>query len=272
LLAAPSRAVVALDFDGTLAPIVPDPAEARAHPEALPVLARLAPRLDSIVILTGRPALVAAEYAGALGADGRPAADAPAGLVILGLYGLERWDAATGTLRAPTPAPGVAVVRERLPALLDELGVSAAIEDKVSSVAVHTRRSPDPAAAFAALREPLAELAAANDLIVEPGRQVIELRAPGIDKGKALRDYVAERDARMVLFAGDDLGDLPAFDAVAALRDEGVAGLTVYSASAEQQALAERADMVVPGPEGVVTLLRALDAALTGPAGAPAVP
>lgn len=262
LLADPAHAVLALDFDGTLAPIVPEPDQARAHPGALPALARLAPLLDSVVILTGRPALVAAAYAGVLDAAGERAVGAPEGLLVLGHYGMERWDAATGELRAPEAPPGVAVVRGRLPELLGELGVDAAIEDKGGSLAVHTRRAADPAAAFEALRVPLAALAAANGLVLEPGRQVIELRPPGVDKGTALRGLVAERRARTVVFAGDDLGDLPAFDAVESLRREGVAGLTVCSASDEQTALAERADLTVPGPAGVVALLRALGAAL----------
>jgi trehalose 6-phosphate phosphatase len=73
---------------------------------------------------------------------------------------------------------------------------------------------------------------------------------------------VAERDARAVLFAGDDVGDLPAYEAVEALRAEGVAGVAVCAVSAEVPAAAERADMVVSGPAGVVSLLDALVAAI----------
>src|SRR4051794_18367486 len=60
----PAQAVIALDFDGTLAPIVDDPAQARAHPQAASALRRLAPLVRSIVIITGRPALIAVEYGG----------------------------------------------------------------------------------------------------------------------------------------------------------------------------------------------------------------
>jgi trehalose 6-phosphate phosphatase len=62
-----------------------------------------------------------------------------------------------------------------------------------------------------------------------------------------------------VLFAGDDLGDLPAYDAVDALRRGGVPGVLVCSASDEGPvALRERADLVVDGPPGVVALLTTL--------------
>jgi trehalose 6-phosphate phosphatase len=60
------------------------------------------------------------------------------------------------------------------------------------------------------------------------------------------------------VFAGDDLGDVPAFDTVDRLRARGYSGILVYSASAEQTALAERADVVVDGPDGVATWLQAL--------------
>ena len=46
--------------------------------------------------------------------------------------------------------------------------------------------------------------------------------AGGMDKGAALRALAAERDASAVLFAGDDLGDLAAYDAIEALRKEGI--------------------------------------------------
>lgn len=186
-------------------------------------------------------------------------------LVVLGHYGAERWDARTGTVSAPAPHPGVAAVRAELPGVLDRIGAwqGTWIEEKGRAVAVHTRRATDPQAAFESLREPLADLATRHGLIVEPGRMVLELRPPGMDKGVALLEYVREVGAEAVLYAGDDLGDLPAFAAVDKLRSDGVPGLLVCSGSSEVAELAERADLVVDGPAGVVGLLRAL----VGPAG-----
>ncbi len=89
---------------------------------------------------------------------------------------------------------------------------------------MHTRRAADPQAALDALRGPLTALAARTGLVVEPGRLVIELRPPGTDKGTALKDLVTERAAESVMFCGDDLGDLPAFGAVRALRAAGIPG------------------------------------------------
>lgn len=258
LLARPERAVIGLDFDGTLAPIVADPEQARAHPEAVAALAALAPKVAAVAVITGRPAGVAVRNGGFAGVPGLEH------LVVLGHYGAERWDAVTGTVSAPAPHPGVAAVRAELPGFLDEIGAwqGTWIEEKVRAVAVHTRRASDPQAAFEALREPLADLAARHGLIVEPGRLVLELRPPGMDKGVALLDYVHELSAESVLYAGDDLGDLPAFSAVDKLRSDGTPGLLVCSGNDEVTELRDRADVVVDGPAGVVGLLRDLAARL----------
>jgi trehalose 6-phosphate phosphatase len=261
ILARPGRAVVALDFDGTLAPIVADPEQARAHPDAVPALAALAPKVASVAVVTGRPAEVAVRYGGFAGVSGLEH------LVVLGHYGAEHWDAVSGEVTAPAPHPGVAAVRAELPGILAGVGGGEGtwIEEKGRAVAVHTRRAEDPQAAFNALRDPLTELAARHGLVVEPGRMVLELRPPGMDKGVALTEYVrALGGVEAVLYAGDDLGDLPAFAAVDKLRSEGVPGLLVCSGSDEVTELRERADLVVEGPEGVVGLLRGLAAQAAG--------
>lgn len=253
LLRRPARALIALDFDGTLAPIVPDPEQARPHPDAIPALAALAPKVAAVAVITGRPAETAVRYGGF--------ADTPGleHLVVLGHYGAERWDAATGKVTAPEPHPGIAPVRAELPGLLDGLGTTGTwTEDKGHALAVHTRRAPDPQGAFDTLRAPLTDLATRNGLIVEPGRMVLELRPPGMDKGVALLDYVRDLGAESVLYAGDDLGDLPAYAAVDELRSDGTPGLLVCSGSDEVTELSEKADVVVDGPEGVVRLLAAI--------------
>ena len=254
IVAEPHRAVIGMDFDGTLAPIVDRPEDARPVAGALEVLARLSALFGSVVIISGRSAATAVALGGF---DGAPGLDQ---LVVLGQYGSQRWEAATGqVLTAPAP-PGLQQARDELPGLILAAGVPAGVEveDKGVSLGVHVRRTAEPLAALAVLRPVLDELAQRTGLLVEPGRMVLELRAPGMDKGAALRRFVAERSAGAVLFAGDDLGDLAAFEAVEGLRDEGVAGLTVCSRSDEVSEVERRADLVVQGPRGVVELLAQL--------------
>jgi trehalose 6-phosphate phosphatase len=254
LLTDPAHAVIGLDFDGTLAAIVARPEDSRPYPGAIEALAELAAQVGSVVIVTGRSAATAVVLGGfdrAIGLDN---------LVILGAYGAERWEAVTGEITpAPQPA-GLEQARRELSAVIVEphIPVGVEVEDKGVALGVHLRRTEDPAAAAAALRPGLDALAARTGLVVEPGRMVLELRAPGIDKGSALRRFVRERGGRSVLFAGDDLGDLAAFAAVRDLRDHGVPGVTVCSASDEVSELAASADIVVDGPAGVVRLLLTL--------------
>jgi trehalose 6-phosphate phosphatase len=255
ILERPGGTVVALDFDGTLAEIVPDPERARAHPDAVPAIAALAPHVASVAVITGRPAGVAVRHGGFAGQPGLEH------LVVLGHYGAERWDAVTGEVHAPAPDPGVAAVRAELPGVLDAVGAwrGTWIEEKGRAVAVHTRRAEDPNAAFEALRGPVGELAARHGLIVEPGRLVLEIRPPGVDKGIALEEFVRERGAGAVLYAGDDLGDLAAYAAVEKLRSDGVPGLLLCSGDrGEVPELAERADLLLSGPAEVVRFLAVL--------------
>ena len=249
ILTTPASALVAADFDGTLSPIVADPAAARAHPGAVPALAALARSVGTVAVITGRPAADAVSLGGL---------DAVPGLIVLGQCGWQRWQ--DGRLTAPDPPPGVEQARQALPGLLASADAAdgTRIEDKRHALAVHTRRAADPGAALDRLRGPLTELAGRVGLAAEPGRFVLELRPPGTDKGAALTGLVRERAAGSVLYCGDDLGDLPAFKAVRELRDAGVPGCAVASASPESPQVAVAADLVVDGPDGVVGLLAAL--------------
>ncbi len=243
LRADPARAVVALDYDGTLAPIVARPQDAVPEPGAVDALAALALRVGRLALVTGRPADVVVELAGLRRVPG---------LVVLGQYGTQRYDG--GSLRSAPAAPGLEPVRRALPPLLGP----ARLEDKGLSLVVHARGLPDPQGTLAALAPGLTALAEAHGLQVHPGRLVLEIRPPGADKRRALLE-LCEPAPSAVLYAGDDVGDLPAFAAVTELRGRGVPGVTVGSDSPEgPSALREQADLLVDGPAGVVALLRAL--------------
>jgi trehalose 6-phosphate phosphatase len=252
----PTDTLLALDFDGTLAPIVEDPELAYADSEAVAALARLGGLLGWIVLITGRPAAVAVRLGGFRDRAGLES------MIVLGQYGVERWDAATDTFRLPAEPNAIAVVKDELRSVLDAHNAVARVEHKGRAIAVHTRGLDDPVETLRRLTGPLSDLARRHGLVVEPGRQVLEIRAPGMDKGTALRSIVAETGARQVIFAGDDLGDLPAFQAVLQLRDQGILGLLGCSASAEEDALAEISDLIVDGPAGVAAWLTALAEAI----------
>ena len=256
LVADASRVVVGLDFDGVLSPIVPDPASAVIHPDGPRTLVALAEQVRGVAVITGRPARQAIDL-GNLDEVGKLLAEHDRGLYLLGQYGNERWSSVDRRVVSPRPPKGLSSFMAELPDLLRRHDAGDAfVEEKGLAVAVHTRRLPDPAGTFERLLPVLTEAAARFGLGVEPGRMVIEVRAPGMHKGEALRTIHRELDANGVIFAGDDLGDIEAFRAVGDLREEGRPGLLVCSGSEEQKALVELSDIVVDGPDGVLTLLR----------------
>jgi trehalose 6-phosphate phosphatase len=260
LVAAAARTVVGLDFDGVLSPIVDEPSEAHIHPGAREVLVDLAEVVRAVAVITGRPARQALAL-GDLDEVGAEIGDHGKELFVFGQYGNERWSSTQRRVVSPRPPHGLSTFQRELPGLLRRADASAAyVEEKGLAVAVHTRRLPEPGAVRDRLLGPLEELAARHGLAIEPGRNVIEVRSPGMSKGHAVHTLVEEQDAGGFLFAGDDLGDLEAFAAVEELREQGLATLLVCSQSDEVSALVERADVVVPGPDGVLELLRQLTA------------
>jgi len=254
---APAIAVI-LDFDGSLAPIVDDPAAARALPESIESVRRLVGRVQEIAIVSGRPV-------GFL----RRAVPVP-GVILLGQYGLEREGPGTSTLLDPRAVEALGdadlarIAREAHDALPE-----VRVEEKGGvAVTLHWREHPDAETAATAWGRAVAER---HGLALAPGRMALELRPRvTIDKGTAVRDLVlgppgVARDRlqapRAVVVAGDDLGDLPAFDAAAALVAEGHldAALRIGVRSSEAPAeLADRCDLVVAGPLGLSQTLGVL--------------
>jgi trehalose 6-phosphate phosphatase len=258
LVARAADIIVGLDFDGTLAPIVDDPEAAHIHPQAPEVLAELAGVVRAVAVITGRPARQALALGGldavgdAIGGTGRE-------LYLFGQYGNERWSSRNRRVITPRPPAGLATFERELPRVLRGADAADAfVEDKGLAVAVHTRRLADPDGAFDRLVKPIGDLAERHGLTVEPGRRVLEIRSHGMHKGLVV-DYLTENlEAGGFLFAGDDLGDLEAFEAVLDLRRRGLPTLLVCSASREETTLRDLSDVLVDGPDGVLDLLRDL--------------
>lgn len=254
------RAIVGLDFDGTLSPIVDDPERAHIHDDASDVLLDLAREVAAVAVITGRPARQVLDLGG-LEEVGDALASADADLYVFGQYGNERWSSKSRRIVSPRPPRGIASFERELTGVLRRANAADAwVEEKGLAVAVHTRRLEDPDAAFQRLLPLIRDLAKNHELITEPGRNVIEVRSSGMHKGLAVRTLVDELDAGAFLFAGDDLGDMEAFEAVAELRASGMPTLLVCSASSEESALVPLSDVVVKGPDGVLDLLRQLTA------------
>jgi trehalose 6-phosphate phosphatase len=245
------RTAVCLDFDGTLAPIVPDPEAARPLEGTSDLLGRLAAEAAAVALISGRPAAFLAAHAGV------------PGVRLLGLYGLE--EVRDGRVEVD---PELAAAQPAVRAALADLQSSpplrdsgAYLEDKGSALGVHLRRVPEPERWAEPVEAAVRQVAAGHALEVLPGRLVWELRPPvRRDKGDAVRQVVASSSAAAVVVAGDDRGDLPAFRAADDLGErDGLERLRVAVRSPEAPPdLLAAADLVVDGPEGLRDWLGAL--------------
>ena len=250
LRADPTGSLIALDYDGTLAPIVERPEDARPAPGVVAALERCAKVFRAVAIITGRPAFGPVALAGLGHVDG---------LTVIGHYGAERWTREHGLVR-PRPHPGLAEARARLAEALVRAPAGTLVEDKGLSVAVHTRPCADPESALDAVIPLVSEIAVATGLALEHGRLVVEMRPPGaVTKDTALNELIAEFEPRAVLFAGDDVVDLAAYDAVEELCAAGGVGVTVFVENPEAPPhMRERADVVLPDVAAMVRLLEEL--------------
>lgn len=244
LRADPAGTGVFSDFDGTLAPIVDDPAAAAPLPGVVDALAALASRYGVVGVVSGRPAAFLRDHLGV-----RP------GLLLSGLYGLERVNDAGEVEAEPEAEAWKPVVEDVAEAADAGLPPGLSLERKGLAVVVHFRRDP---ALAAAAEEWAATQADARGLVVHPGRMSVELRPPlRFDKGSVVGAMAEGR--RQACYLGDDTGDLSAFDALDRLAAAGatVVKVAVRSEEAPEELLA-RADLVVEGPEGSISVLRAL--------------
>jgi trehalose 6-phosphate phosphatase len=246
----PGGSVVVVDYDGTLAPIVDDPACAVPLPGATAVLARLAGGVGRVAVVSGRPV----EFLrNALPVDG---------LMLFGQYGVERLEAG-GVVADPEAGSWARNVRAAAVEAEAALPGIRVERKGALAVALHWREAPALEQEAVVLGR---RLAASHGLRLEPSRLALELRAPvPIDKGTTTEAVAA--GARAALVAGDDRGDVAAFAAVGRLVAEGrlAYGLRVAVVSAETpQELRRVADHEVDGPPGLMALLGALADLLDG--------
>jgi trehalose 6-phosphate phosphatase len=228
-------------FDGTLSPIVDDPATALPFDGLPDVLAALQHRFKRVAVVSGRPVAFLQRLL-------------PSSILLSGLYGLEVMD--RGRRRDhPTGGAWREVVDDVASYSAARGPAGMRVENKGLSLTLHYRERPDAADDVWAWAE---RQATRSGLEVRPARMSVELHPPiKADKGTAVLELA--RGLSAVCFLGDDIGDLPAFDALDRLERDGLIVVRVAVRSDEAPAeLLERADIVVDGPAGAAALLRSL--------------
>jgi trehalose 6-phosphate phosphatase len=187
------RPLVAFDFDGTLAPIVPRPNDARVPAPVAHRLQRLAGRLPVAVV------------------SGRSVQDVRRRLLftpwrVVGNHGAED-ETDEGDVAAAALAPARNVLDLHAGTLR---GAGVMVEDKGLSIALHYRLASEPAAARGAINGLLGALPAG--LAVFGGKMVVNIvAARARDKADAVAALVEASGAPAAVFVGDDVNDEPVF-------------------------------------------------------------
>jgi len=246
------RTALVTDIDGTISPIVARPEEAMVLPEARNALEGLRDKLTVVGVVTGRSVADARQM---VGIDG---------LVYIGNHGLEVYTHGRAEVAAEAK-PWV----PRIAAVLDQVARQAMtgviIEDKGVTASIHYRLTPQPDAAREHLLHLLAGTAQTNGIRVEEGRRVINLLPPlMVTKGTAVTWLVTEHKLSGVVFLGDDITDVHAFQALQSLRQKGkVNALRIGVVGPETApSVKQLADAAVPSAAAVAQLLSSVLACL----------
>jgi trehalose 6-phosphate phosphatase len=225
----PGKLLLVTDFDGTLADIVADPAQAQARPEALQALRALAALVAGVIVLSSRKP------------EDLQRLVPVAGVRLVGDSGMA----------VPRHAQKAALESFTAEATRALQGVGGTwVEAKPASTAVHFRNSGLNSEQVGALLVPLVER---TSLTMALGRKVFEIHARLAGKGSALAALVAAEDPGGVVCFGDDENDRSMFGYVSSLA---IPHTSVGVWSAEAPAgLFDRCDIVVNGPSGAVAVL-----------------
>lgn len=197
--------LVALDFDGTMAPLVDRPEDARPLPAAAEALAKLAALENTIT------AVISGRDLASLRAVGKP----PERTLLVGSHGTERWAPADFDAEDEhidlSPAQTSALAKAT--AILEAISSSnrgTTLEYKPASIVLHVRQA-DPEVGATALRAAHEQLDGIENLQALDGKAVLEASVLVGTKGDGLNWLREVADASTVLFAGDDVTDEDAF-------------------------------------------------------------
>ncbi|KQO01499.1 haloacid dehalogenase [Arthrobacter sp. Leaf234] len=196
-LAATPRLLVALDFDGTLAPLVERAEDARALPASAAALRALA----------GLPGTTTALISGRALDSLRVVAEPPEDMLLIGSHGAETWTGPDGVALALT-ADQAGLLARAVDVVEHTVATHSGtrIEFKPAGVVLHTRTAADDVA-DAAVTAARAGLAPLGDISVTDGKRVLEVSVIRADKGQGLALLRETTGATALLFAGDDVTD-----------------------------------------------------------------
>jgi len=204
-LASTETLLVALDFDGTLAPFVQNPADARALPEATDAIARLLRLAGTRVAYVSGRALDSLERV----------TGAPPSVLLVGSHGAEY---RLGDAESHPPLTDEDRRRvERMTASLRAIASrypGVRVEEKPAGAVIHTRAA-DRQMALSAEDQARRDIASKDpQAVIRDGKDVVEFSVLPATKADGIRRLRARTGATAVLYAGDDVTDEDAFAAL----------------------------------------------------------
>lgn len=192
-----------LDVDGTLIDLAPTPDGIRVDHELLRLIGHVYRLCNGAMALVSGRAL--ADLDARLGMPHLPMA---------GLHGLE-WRTASDEVRHhPGAAGDIRFFHQKLLALCQRYP-DLIVEDKGMTLALHYRSAPRLGSYLHRQVRYLVSLTE-NDLQIQPGKYVIEIKPKGYDKGSAIETFMTEAPftGRTPVFIGDDQTDEHGFDVI----------------------------------------------------------
>ena len=224
---------------------MPDPDRAAPDPQAIALLDELSHCLQRIVIISGRDTDFLVSRLPLRGA------------LFIGNHGLEERDGGVSRVvdEVQPYLPRLRRAADAVEALPQAQARGIVIERKRATVSIHFRKAADPSACGATLQPALKEIARHEQLELQPGRLVWELRPPlGLDKGEVLRRLAASLQPAGLIYVGDDRTDADAFSALKRIPSVRAVAVGVRSTEVRDDVFRD-CDLMVDGVPGVTELL-----------------
>jgi len=234
------------DMDGTISPIPRDFLETPAPPSVLPQLTELVCQLDMLAVISGRKAAALQEII-----------HIP-GIKYVGNYGMEWWENGQPELH-----PDAAASLSDMRAVAAELETLRAIDgviiqDKRATISVHYNTVLRSSTAKQQILDLLEKSPHIKKLrLMDEKTSIGIVPRLDIDKGTAVTRLIQQHHLKSAIYLGDDIGDLPAFQAIRVAREkQQFMGLAVLvTGAATRQSLLHEVDFTVDGVPETTALL-----------------
>lgn len=238
------KTAVITDIDGTISKIVLDPDEAMITQIMRETLLKLVNKFQLVGIVTGRNVKNAKEM---LEVDG---------LLYIGSHGLEylKNDEIYIEPEVEEYLPLIKKVAQDIQT--EELCNinNILFQEKGLCFTVHYRKCEDPEGTRRKILDAINKLEGLENFKITEGRKVVEIRPKiGHDKGTILEKLIFENSIEKIIYSGDDVTDVDAFNKLKELKGEGkVNGVGIVVVSEEvPEFVKENASYYVNGVDEV---------------------